>query len=65
MKKVSLEFSVEEIVLIKECLYSEACRQQDMSRAARTNVAFRKPAMDKKEAIQKLMDRLSVYGYGM
>ena len=65
MQKFNLELTIDEIVLIKECLYSEACRQQEMFRAARTNVAFRKPALDKKEAIHTLMDRLSVYGYGM
>ena len=62
---MTLELSIEEIILIKECLFSEACRQQEMSRATRTNVAFRKLALDKTEAIQKLMDRLSIYGYGM
>lgn len=63
-KKINVQLDVEEIVLIKECLFDSINKQKVCSKNPRTNIALIGPTSKKADDLQKLMDRLSGYGYG-
>ena len=63
-KKINVPLDIEEIILIKESLYDAAKQQKSFSENPRTSMALSGPARRKSDAMQSLMDRLSIYGYG-
>lgn len=63
--KINVSLDIEEIILIKESLYDAAMKSQKyVSRHSHTNMAFIAPARQKSDAMQKLIEKLSIYGYG-
>lgn len=63
-KKINVQLDIEEIVLIKECLFDSISKQEACAKNPRTSIALIGPTSKKADALQKLMDRLSGYGYG-
>lgn len=64
MKKINVPLDIEEIILIKESLDDAAKKQKAFSVDPKTNAALSRSAQKKSDAMQSLMDRLSIYGYG-
>lgn len=63
-RKINVPLDIEEIILIKESLDDAAKKQKAFSENPRTNMALSGSARKKSDAMQSLMDRLSIYGYG-
>lgn len=62
--KINISLDIEEIILIKESLYDAAKKYKDFSQHPHTRIAFITPACQKADAMQKLIETLSIYGYG-
>lgn len=62
MLKFTLE-GIDEIMLVKECLFSELQRETAFAKSPATNPAFRN--QKRQNRLQELLDKLSGYGYGM
>ena len=63
-KKINVPLDIEEIILIKESLDDAAKKQKSFSENPRTNMALSGSARKKSDAMQSLIDKLSIYGYG-
>lgn len=66
MQKINLELTIDEIVLIKECLFHFTEWKTDATNRYRTRMyGFEFLTRKQIKILKALSDKLSLYGYGM
>lgn len=66
MQKFNLELTIDEIILIKECLFHFTERKADTADRYKNRMnSFEFLTQKQIESLRALSDKLSPYGYGM